>query len=839
MNDVAVKPGAYTHVRVREPAGERSLGTSVTVGGEPTHAEVSPEAARPDVIVPGASPGVLLTIDRQGADWFATPVPGRASRAPLLLNGRPFNKPRELHKDHVLSIGDAQIVVVDDSRTRLRLDVQHLVGNETIPPVVTVTAVDTEAADEDVEIRATPSALGGRPAAAVLTAERGKHAAAPRMPLSRPAIMAIGVALIALVAVTVLLSMLESVEVDVRPEDAKISTPGTFLSFRSGKALRMLAGSHVVRGEREGYFPAEVNVTVARDSDSLARLRLVKTPGKVRIDSDGVPAVVIVDGVEVGKAPGEVAVQPGSRTITLRAPRYLDNVTSLEIEGGGVRQDLHATLQPSWGTIKVNAEPAGAQVSIDGQPVGTAPTSVEADSGVRRVTISAPNLKTWESSVVVRAGEMLPIGPITLGQPDMTLTLRSRPAGAEITIAGTYRGRTPLTVDLAASINHEIVATLPGHANWTKTQFADPGKKITLDATLQPIIAAVTVQGVPEGAELFVDGKSQGKTPKSLQLSAVEHLIEVRKDGFVTFTGTVTPALGLERLVEYKLISSDRGQALLESAPAVTTKSGYTLRLVPGGTFMMGSERREQGRRPNEGLRSVTLKRPYYFGVTEVTNQQFREFKADHVSGHVDNRSFDLDAQPVVQVSWTDAAAFCNWLSEREGLPPAYEAGGGGKYVLKQPITIGYRLPTEAEWEYAARYVSPGKIQRFPWGDSLPVQGAFGNIAGTETGGRLEAQLQDYRDEYPVVAPVGKFQPSPLGFHDLAGNVSEWVQDFYLSFVDPTPITDPFGPDQAAFHVVRGANWKTGSVGELRFAWREAGPEPSQTIGFRVARYAE
>ncbi len=146
MNDAAVsKPGAYAHVRVREPAGERSLGTTVTIGGAAAD-------TNPDVIVPGASPGVLLTVERRGADWFAIPVPG----AQVLLDGRAFKVARELHKDAVLSIGDAQIVVMDDSRTRLRLDVQHLVGNQTIPPVVTVTAVETDAADEDVEIRATP-----------------------------------------------------------------------------------------------------------------------------------------------------------------------------------------------------------------------------------------------------------------------------------------------------------------------------------------------------------------------------------------------------------------------------------------------------------------------------------------------------------------------------------------------------------------------------------------------------------------------------------------------------------------------------------------------------------
>jgi formylglycine-generating enzyme required for sulfatase activity len=300
----------------------------------------------------------------------------------------------------------------------------------------------------------------------------------------------------------------------------------------------------------------------------------------------------------------------------------------------------------------------------------------------------------------------------------------------------------------------------------------------------------------------------------------------------------VTPALGLERLVEYKLISADRGTALLESAPNVSTKSGYALRLVPSGSFMMGSERREQGRRPNEGLRQVTLKRPFYIGVTEVTNAQFRKFKPNHISGYVENKTFDLDAQPVVQVSWNDAAAYCNWLSEQEGLPPAYEQGGG-KFSLKKPVTIGYRLPTEAEWEYAARYAGPGKVRRFPWGDALPVAAQSGNVAGMETGGQLEAQLDGYRDDYPVVAPVGKFEPSPLGLHDLGGNVSEWVNDFYLSFVDPASTTDPLGPEQAALHIVRGANWRSGSVGELRFAWRDSGPEPGQTIGFRVARYAE
>jgi formylglycine-generating enzyme required for sulfatase activity len=829
MNEAAVKPGAsYAHIRVKEPAGERTLGVRLTIGGEGA-----------DVVVPGTVAGPVLTIERREADWWAAPEPGAG--AGVRFDGRPLSRTRELHRDDVLSVGDAQIAVVDDSRTRLRLDVQHLVGNATIAPVITVAAVDFDASDEDVEIHAV-SALGSRPAAAVLTAERGARAAyAARRQISKKWVIAIAAVVVALLAVTTLISLLQPVELDVMPRDSRVSTPGTFLAFQSGDFLNVLSGKHVVHAEHDGYYSAQVTVDVTDNAKPalVARLRLAKLPGKLRIDTNGVVASVSVDGVETGKAPGEVEAPPGSHTITLRAPRYVDYITNVAVEGLGKRQDIAAQLQPSWGTLKVIAVPAGANVIVDSKDAGVAPATVEADSGVRHVQISAPGLKTWESSVVIKAGETLAIGPITLGQPDAVLTLRSDPSGAEITVAGTYRGRTPLKVELPAGISHNVVATLPGYANWTKAVFADAGKQIAFDVKLQPVLARVAIQGEPSDAELLIDGKPRGRTPQSFELSATEHSVEVRKEGYLPFTGSVTPALGLERSVDYKLTPADRGAALQESAPTIKAKgTGYVLRLVPGGAFKMGSERREQGRRPNEGFRQVTLKRPYYIGVTEVTNVDFRSFKADHVSGFIGKRSFDLDAQPVVQVSWNDAAAYCNWLSEREGLPPAYEQGGG-KFVLKKPATVGYRLPTEAEWEYAARFVAPGQTRRFPWGDALPVAAQIGNIAGEEAKGVLEADLEGYRDDYPVVAPVGKFLPTPLGLHDMGGNVSEWVNDYYLSFVDASPVTDPLGPEQAARHVVRGANWKSSNVGELRYAWRDAADEISQTIGFRVARYAE
>jgi formylglycine-generating enzyme required for sulfatase activity len=821
----AIQPAGYSQIRVREPAGERSFGETLSIGAEGA-----------DVVVPGAGTDALI-IERHDAQWLAS----SPSSANVRINGRPFASSRELRRHDVLTVGDAHVQVVDASRTLLRIDVRHLVGNETIAPMTEVAALAGDLDDDDLEIRVSAPLQLVQPT--LVSTSEGVAASRREMPPpARPAALkwAIGIAIaVALLSLLWVFSSLESIKLDVRPADAKVRMPGTWISMRVDQQMRVLPGTHVVRAEREGYVAGQVSVDVRDDAEPTARIRLAKLPGRLNIDTHGVAATVSVDGKEVGRAPGEVQVPAGQRTVTLRAPRYLDFVTRLEIEGADEEQDLNATLQPAWGTVKVSASPASARVSIDDQDMGAVPVSLEVASGVRKVQIAAAGFKAWQSSVVVKAGETLNVGPVTLGQPDARASIRSTPTGAEVTVDGSFRGRTPVVVELPSGVTHEIVASFHGHETWTRKVLAEPAKAIELDARLTPVLGAVTFKGEPAGAELVVDGAVRGQTPLSVNLTAEEHRIEVRKAEYLTFDTTITPAKGLDRSFEYKLTPADRAAALLASAPTVKTKDGYVLKLIPVGTFLMGSDRREQGRRPNEPQRKVTLKRPFYIGVDEVTNEDFRRFRPGHASGYIGTLSLDLDKQAVSQVSWNDAVEYCNWLSEREGLPAAYEKRGEDKYVLKTPVTIGYRLPTEAEWEYAARRTSAGKTVRFPWGDALPVAPDTGNLAGSEAGKIVEGELPGYQDTYVVVAPVGKFTPNALGLHDIGGNVSEWTNDFYLSFVDTRDSVDPLGPDQAGKHVIRGANWRSSAVSELRLAWRDSGEEPSATVGFRVARYAE
>jgi formylglycine-generating enzyme required for sulfatase activity len=253
----------------------------------------------------------------------------------------------------------------------------------------------------------------------------------------------------------------------------------------------------------------------------------------------------------------------------------------------------------------------------------------------------------------------------------------------------------------------------------------------------------------------------------------------------------------------------------------------------------MGASRREQGRRSNETLRKVVLQRPFYLGVKEVTNREFREFLAAHDSGAIKGHSLNRDNLPVVQVSWEEAALFCNWLSAKESLPPVY-AKEGDKVVAVAPLGLGYRLPTEAEWEYSARFENARATLKYPWGDAFPPKPESVNIADTSSKDLVSSYLETYNDGYPATAPPGSFKANELGLHDLGGNVAEWTHDYYAIYpysADKVYL-DPAGPAAGKLRVIKGSSWKHASISALRASYRGYGNTERPDLGFRVCRYA-
>ncbi len=223
-----------------------------------------------------------------------------------------------------------------------------------------------------------------------------------------------------------------------------------------------------------------------------------------------------------------------------------------------------------------------------------------------------------------------------------------------------------------------------------------------------------------------------------------------------------------------------------------------------------------------------------------MTNADFRQFKPDHKSGVFGGKTLDEGDQPVVRVTPEDAMQYLNWLSIRDGLQPGYEQKDG-VWTAVRPLRNGYRLPTEAEWEWAARFAGRDSALIYPWGSDLAPPDRSGNWADVSARAILPTTLVTYNDGFPVSAPAGTFEPNPVGIRDLGSNVSEWIQDFYVPDITENVklVEDPLGPESGQLHVIRGASWRSATVAELRIAARNYGADAREDIGFRIARNLE
>ncbi len=282
----------------------------------------------------------------------------------------------------------------------------------------------------------------------------------------------------------------------------------------------------------------------------------------------------------------------------------------------------------------------------------------------------------------------------------------------------------------------------------------------------------------------------------------------------------------------------------LPSPPSeITNRVGMRLVLIPAGEFLMGSARKEadqmlaqmKAKHVNEWYQQspisevprhrVRITKPFYMGRCEVTLSQFRRFVAETdyrtdaerdgkgADGKIEgkwttkpqfnwsNMGYDRsDEVPVVNVSWNDAAAFCDWLGKKEGAI--------------------YRLPTEAEWEYACR---GGTTTRYFWGDDEKPRDQFVWHGRNSDGGPH---------------PVGQLKPNPFALYDICGNAYEYCSDWFsTNAYQPSLLIDPAGPGSGTEHVVRSGSWGTDPM-HCRSAFRGgAGPtHRNMRDGFRIVQ---
>jgi len=273
-----------------------------------------------------------------------------------------------------------------------------------------------------------------------------------------------------------------------------------------------------------------------------------------------------------------------------------------------------------------------------------------------------------------------------------------------------------------------------------------------------------------------------------------------------------------------------------QSQKLVTNSIGMKLTLIPAGEFMMGSKESPEELRnafkdyadpclwvdhfgDQYPRHRVRITKPFYLGTHHVTVGQFRKFVEDTAYKTDAEQSYGVgvaigpggeeftagrqfnwrntgfaqtDEHPVVNVSWNDATEFCRWLSRKEGKT--------------------YRLPTEAQWEYACR---AGTTTRFYNGEDPEKLAQVGNVLDATCKARfphLEDSAIHGVDGYVFTSPVGRFRPNAFGLYDMHGNAAQWCSDWYgAKYYEASPADDPSGPNSAKSRVCRGSSW--GAVG--------------------------
>jgi len=615
------------------------------------------------------------------------------------------------------------------------------------------------------------------------------------------------------------------------------------LNWSFGERLLVRPGDYTLSINAEGYHPYEQTVTVGDADTQQVDIRLAPLPGTVTLTTQPAGGEIILDELSLGSAPLiDLSLEAGIYTVEATLDRYQLWRGQIDVTGRNQSQTVDIVLLPDWANIRFSASPSAVTASVDSQPVDITATGIEVLSGPRELTLSAPGFMPVTLPLNVVAGVDQDLGAVTLTPADATLTLESTPPGAGVTVDGAFAGLTPLVLPLSPGDRHAISLSKAGYRGTSLSLTLSRGETASRSVTLSPELGEVRFAIEPAEAEILVNGQRVGTGSQNLSLPAVQQRIAVRLEGYASFETEVLPKPGLPQQISVTLLTEAAARKAAMT-PTFTTPLGQTMVLVDPSVetqnpFTMGASRRDPGRRANEVEHPVELRRAFYIASTETTNAQFRQYEATHDSGLIESYSLDRDHQPVAGISWQQAASFCNWLSRLEGLPPFYRENQG-IIIGFNPSSTGYRLPSEAEWAFAAR-VDGDALRRFAWGNDFPPSAVVTNVADNTSALVTGRILNGYTDQFVVSAPVGSFPANHRGLHDMGGNVAEWVHDGYAI---PSPnaelAIDPLGAQRGDNYTIRGGSWALSRLSELRLTFRDYGERGRDDLGFRIARYAE
>ena len=512
----------------------------------------------------------------------------------------------------------------------------------------------------------------------------------------------------------------------------------------------------------------------------------------------------------IGTTPMNKKMPYGTYNYRAKRYKYHDDVGIARVDKTRVIMDLK--LKPAFGSVSVSSQPQGAKVFLDGEDTGkvTPCTIGEIASGRCDIRLRLKDYAPASQSVTVTEGMTASVN-VTLEARFAHVTINSLP-GAAIKVNGAEVGSGSYSNNMAEGI-YDIEASLAGHRPVTKQIEVIVGVPQTIELRPTPIYGMLDVNSNPMGANITINGKSYGDTPTSIEnLLVGDYDVVLTKPGYASVSQRVTVSENASASVDVKMQKGEMKNSQIDesalSVSAINLTPNWSASVTPsqravleklianmvkveGSTFTMGATP-EQGNDAYEYERpahQVTLS-DYYIGRYEVTQKEWQAVMGDNPS------KFYGDNLPVDYVSWNDCQDFINKLNQLTGLK--------------------FRLPTEAEWEFAARGGKQSKGYKYSGSDNIGVVAWYTGNSGGKT------------------HQVGTKEPNELGIYDMSGNVWEWCGDWYGSYSSSAQ-TNPTGPSSGSSRVLRGGSWNS-NARYCRVSNRYYGnPSPRYSLnGFRV-----
>ncbi|MCY4130450.1 MAG: SUMF1/EgtB/PvdO family nonheme iron enzyme [Gammaproteobacteria bacterium] len=569
-----------------------------------------------------------------------------------------------------------------------------------------------------------------------------------------------------------------------------------------------------------GYASAS-ETFVSQSEKRVFSIELTPLPGYLDIVvTQEFPVSIHVDGelqtqleaIELTRGRHLVAVMRGDVKLATYA---------IDVEGFGNPQEILIDLADYQAVLRVATQPKSATIELNGTRLGQGVFEGGVPAIASQLQIRAAGYDSKTIDIAFERGETVDLGSVALDPSPINTTIKTNPSSASVLVDGSFVGESATSFTLLPGHSYELVVSKPGYREHRAVLSPEIGKDISQNIDFEQKTIRVDVQGSPV-ATILLNGIPKGEMPLTLDVYPGD-VIEARREGLTPQSKTVSEEHGANQSITFELLEPSKHA--YHFAPERFTASGdlELIRFPPVGfQKSIGMDR-------DESI-SVEITRPFYLGATEVTIDAYRLYQ-NSVQGP--------DKHPMSDISWIEAVKFCNWLSAQHGLQPFYQISPYDVVEGIDTTSLGFRLPTEFEWEAGASFNwREGRVlEPFEWGTSQTIPIAFGNLAGRETAKIKSQYFDSFTDNHEKEAPVASYLPNANGLYDITGNVSEWTHNYYQIRRETNGGPDYLGPRTGFANVVKGSNYETSTIDEVATDFREFETGKRSTLGFRVARW--